>query len=171
MSDPHAEEELTEDDRLDMATDLAFDLDEFFRQRDPQYAAEHPDEHSGKEQIANMLMDGKTRALKEQLAAMAQGPEDALPVRIAEYEAATRYEEYLDIDTAAIRESTDTFSIYCIFRLHPATCTVFFCHLAEQNPPPCRGCLPLHRWCKGSARSLRSGKALASKVQLVNQSS
>ena len=59
----------------------------------------------------------------------------------------------------------------CIFRLHPATCTVFFCHLAEQNPPPCRGCLPLHRWCKGSARSLRSGKALASKVQLVNQSS
>lgn len=112
MSDPHAEEELTEDDRLDMATDLAFDLDEFFRQRDPQYAAEHPDEHSGKEQIANMLMDGKTRALKEQLAAMAQGPEDALPVRIAEYEAATRYEEYLDIDTAAIRESTDTFSIY-----------------------------------------------------------
>ena len=60
---------------------------------------------------------------------------------------------------------------HCIFRLHPATCTVFFCHLAEQNPPPCRGCLPLHRWCKGSARSLRSGKALASKVQLVNQSS
>ena len=61
--------------------------------------------------------------------------------------------------------------VICIFRLHPATCTVFFCHLAEQNPPPCRGCLPLHRWCKGSARSLRSGKALASKVQLVNQSS
>ena len=63
------------------------------------------------------------------------------------------------------------FEFLCIFRLHPATCTVFFCHLAEQNPPPCRGCLPLHRWCKGSARSLRSGKALASKVQLVNQSS
>lgn len=112
MSDPNAEEELTEDERLDMATDLAFDLDEFFRQRDPQYAAEHPDEHSGKEQIADMLMDGKTRAIKEQLAAMAQGPEDELPSRIAEYEAATGYEEYLDIDTAAVRESTDTFSIY-----------------------------------------------------------
>lgn len=105
MSDPHAGEELTEDDRLDMATDLAFDLDEFFRQRDPQYAAEHPDEHSGKEQIANMLMDGKTRALKEQLAAMAQGPEDEFSSCIAEYEAAIGYEEYLDIDTVAVRDA------------------------------------------------------------------
>lgn len=112
MSDPNAGEELTEDDRLDMATDLAFDLDEFFRQLDPQYAAEHPDEHSGKEQIANMLMDGKTRVLKKQLATMAQEPEDELPSRIAKYEAATGYEEYLDIDTTAVRESTDTFSIY-----------------------------------------------------------
>lgn len=111
---------LTQDDNLDMATDLAFDLDEFFRQRDPQYAAEHPDAHSGKEQIADMLLDGKTRALKEQLAELAQGPDDALPSRIAEYEAATGYEEYLDIDTAAIRErldyaqGEDTFSIYQI---------------------------------------------------------
>lgn len=112
--------ELSQDDKLDMATDLAFDLDEFFRQRDPQYAAEHPDAHSGKEQIADMLLDGKTRALKEQLAELAQGPDDALPSRIAEYEAATGHEEYLDIDTAAIRErlehaqGEDTFSIYQI---------------------------------------------------------
>lgn len=104
MSGPD-EEELTEGDKLDMATDLAFDLDEFFRQKDTQYAAEHPDAHSSKEQIADMLLDGKTRALKEQLAEMAQGPDDVLPSRIAEYEAATGYEEYLDIDTAAIREA------------------------------------------------------------------
>lgn len=112
MSEPNAREELTEDDRLDMATDLAFDLDEFFRQRDPQYAADHPDEHSGKEQIANMLMDGKTRVLKEQLAAMALGSADDLPSRIAEYEDAIGYKDYLDIDTAAISEAADTFSIY-----------------------------------------------------------
>lgn len=99
--------ELTQDDKLDMATDLAFDLDEFFRQRDIQYAAEHPDAHSSKEQIADMLLDGKTRALKERLAELAQGPDDALSSRIAEYEAATGYEEYLDIDTAAIREALE----------------------------------------------------------------
>ena len=107
MSGPDAEEELTQDEKLDMATDLAFDLDEFFRQRDPQYAAEHADAHSGKEQIADMLLDGKTRALKERLAELAQGPDDGLPSRIAEYEAATGYEEYLDIDTAAIREALE----------------------------------------------------------------
>lgn len=99
--------ELSQDDKLDMATDLAFDLDEFFRQKDTQYTAEHPDAHSSKEQIADMLLDGKTRALKEQLAELAQGPDDALPSRIAEYEAATGYEEYLDIDTAAIREALE----------------------------------------------------------------
>lgn len=105
--------ELTQDDKLDMATDLAFDLDEFFRQKDPQYAAEHPDTHSSKEQIADMLLKGKIRALKEQLAELAQEPDDVLPSRIAEYEAATGYEEHLDIDTAALRERVeDTFSIY-----------------------------------------------------------
>lgn len=104
MSGPD-EEELTEADKLDMATDLAFDLDEFFRQKDTQYAAEHPDEHSSKEQIADMLLNGKTRALKEQLAEMAQSADDVLPSRIAEYEAATGYEEYLDIDTDALREA------------------------------------------------------------------
>lgn len=36
---------------------------------------------------------------------MAQGADDVLPSRIAEYEAATGYEEYLDIDTDAIREA------------------------------------------------------------------
>jgi hypothetical protein len=76
-----------------------------------------------------------------------------------------------ELEYMAKRAKIELTGTTCIFRLHPATCTVFFCHLAEQNPPPCRGCLPLHRWCKGSARSLRSGKALASKVQLVNQSS
>ena len=98
---------------------------------------------------------------------------DRYSVRITE----DNRERHIDLhcgDPLAVfmnEEWKDTRIEMCIFRLHPATCTVFFCHLAEQNPPPCRGCLPLHRWCKGSARSLRSGKALASKVQLVNQSS
>lgn len=110
---PEEQEFLEENDKLDMATDLAFDLDEFFRQNDPQYAAEHPDAHSRKEQIADMLLAGKTRALKEQLAEVALEPEDVLPSRIAEYEKATGYEEYLDIDTVALHEQVeDTVSIY-----------------------------------------------------------
>lgn len=104
---PEEQEFLEENDKLDMATDLAFDLDEFFRQKDPQYAAEHPDAHSSKEQIADMLLEGKTRALKEQLAELAQEPEDVLPSRIAEYEQATGYEEYLDTGVSAIREKLD----------------------------------------------------------------
>ncbi len=28
--------------------DIAYDMDEFFRQHDPQYAAENPEEHAAK---------------------------------------------------------------------------------------------------------------------------
>ena len=94
---------LSEDEKLDMATDLAFDLDEFFRQKDPQYAAAHPDAHAGKELIADMLLEGKTAAIKDRLAEMAQLLDDELPARIGDYEQATGYEAYLDTDVPAIR--------------------------------------------------------------------
>ena len=76
--------ELPENDKLDMATDLAFDLDEFFRQHDPQYAAQHPEPHKQKEVIADLLLEGKTAALRQQLEEMAQTEDDILPGRIAE---------------------------------------------------------------------------------------
>lgn len=98
---------LTEDEKLDMATDLAFDLDEFFRQKDPQYAAAHPDAHGGKELIADLLLEGKTAAIKDRLAEMAQTPEDELVSRIGSYEQATGYEAYLDTDIPAIREKLE----------------------------------------------------------------
>lgn len=66
--------ELSEDEKLEMAQDLAFDLDEFFRQKDPQYAAAHSDAHQGKELIADLLLEGKTAAIKDRLAEMAQTP-------------------------------------------------------------------------------------------------
>jgi Antirestriction protein (ArdA). len=99
--------ELTEDEKLDMTTDLAFDLDEFFRQKDPQYAAAHPDAHAGKELIADLLLEGKTAAIKDRLAEMAQMPEDELSSRIGSYEQATGYEAYLDTDVPAIREKLE----------------------------------------------------------------
>ncbi len=84
-------EPLTQADKLDMATDLAFDLDEFFRQHDPQYAARHPEPHEQKEVIADLLLEGKTAALRQQLKEMAQTGDDVLPGRIAEYERETGY--------------------------------------------------------------------------------
>jgi len=96
-----------EDEKLDMATELAFDLDEFFRQKDPQYAAAHPDVHASKELIADLLLKGKTAAIKDRLAEMAQTTEDELPSRIGSYEQATGYEAYLDMDVAAVREKLE----------------------------------------------------------------
>ena len=88
--------ELSESDKLDMATDLAFDLDEFFRQHDPQYAAQHPEPHEQKEVIADLLLEGKTAALRQQLEEMAQTEDDVLPGRIAEYERETGYDPEQD---------------------------------------------------------------------------
>ena len=88
--------ELSESDKLDMATDLAFDLDEFFRQHDPQYAAQHPEPHEQKEVIADLLLEGKTAALRQQLEEMAQTGDDVLPGRIAAYERETEYDPEQD---------------------------------------------------------------------------
>lgn len=96
-----------EEAKLDMATELAFDLDEFFRQKDPQYAAAHPDAHTSKELIADLLLEGKTAAIKDRLAEMVQTSEDELPSRIGSYEQATGYEAYLDTDVAAVRDKLE----------------------------------------------------------------
>ena len=52
-------EELTEEEKSEWAMDIAYDMDEFFRQHDPQYAAEHPEEHAAKEEIYENLMAGR----------------------------------------------------------------------------------------------------------------
>ena len=88
--------ELSESDKLDMATDLAFDLDEFFRQHDPQYAVQHPEPHEQKEVIADLLLEGKTAALRQQLQEMAQTGDDVLSGRITEYERETGYDPEQD---------------------------------------------------------------------------
>ena len=58
------QEFLDESAKSDMATDLAYDMDEFFRQHDPQYAAGHPEEHAAKEEIYENLMAGRISALE-----------------------------------------------------------------------------------------------------------
>ena len=99
-----AEEELSEEEIYEWAMDIAFDMDEFFRQRDPQYAAEHPETHAAKEEIYENLMAGRISALDEKLAALGQTQEDYLPSEIEKFKDATGYEEFLDLDWEAVRE-------------------------------------------------------------------
>ena len=101
------EEELTQDEKMEMAMDLAFDLDQFFRQQDPQYAAEHPDAHAAKEEMADKLFEGRIAFVEDRLNDV--GPEalEQFSQRLEEFKDATGYEEFLDVDPAAIREALE----------------------------------------------------------------
>ena len=99
------ETELTDEKRSEWAKDLAFDLDEFFRQQDPVYAAENPDEATAKQALHDKLFDGQISAIDQRLAALGQVEGDYLPNRVANYKELTGYEEFLDIDTDALREA------------------------------------------------------------------
>ena len=87
--------------------DIAFDKDEFFRQRDSQYAAEHPEKQAAKEEIHENLMAGRISALDEKLAALGQTQEDYLPSEIEKFKDATGYEEFLDFDPAEIKAALE----------------------------------------------------------------
>ena len=101
------EEELTQDEKLEMAMDLAFDLDQFFRQQDPQYAAEHPDAHAAKEEMADKLFEGRIAFVEDRLNDM--GPEalEQFSQRLEDFKDATGYEEFLDVDPAVVREALE----------------------------------------------------------------
>ena len=101
------QDDIPEEEISEWAMDLAYDLDEFFRQHDPQYAAEHPEEHAAKEEIYENLMAGRISALDEKLAALGQTQEDYLPSEIEKFKDATGYEESLDVDPQAIREAIE----------------------------------------------------------------
>ena len=95
--------DLSEEEKSEWAMDIAFDMDEFFRQNDPQYAAEHPEAHAAKEEIHENLMAGRISALEEKLAALGQTQEDHLPSEIEKFKDATGYEEFLDFDPVEVK--------------------------------------------------------------------
>ena len=66
------QDDLSEEEKSDWAMDIAFDVDEFFRQNDPQYAAEHPEAHDAKEELYENLMAGRISVLDKKLAALGQ---------------------------------------------------------------------------------------------------
>ena len=104
------QDDIPEEELSEWAMDIAYDLDEFFRQHDPQYAAEHPEEHAAKEEIYESLTAGRISALDEKLAELGQTQEDYLPSELEKYKKASGYEASLDISEEPSPE--DSFSIY-----------------------------------------------------------
>ena len=90
-------DDIPEEELSEWAMDIAYDMDEFFRQRDPQYAAEHPEEHAAKEEIYENLMAGRISALDEKLADLGQTQDDYLPSELEKFKEASGYEEVLDV--------------------------------------------------------------------------
>ena len=101
------QDDLPEEEKSEWAMDIAFDMDEFFRQNDPQYAAEHPEAHAAKEELYESLMAGRISTLDEKLAALGQTQEDYLPSEIEKFKDATGYEEFLDFDPAEVKAALD----------------------------------------------------------------
>lgn len=101
------QDDIPKEEISEWAMDLAYDMDEFFRQNDPQYVAEHPEEHAAKEEIYENLMAGRISALDEKLAALGQTQEDYLPSEIEKFKDATGYEECLDVDPQVIRKAIE----------------------------------------------------------------
>ena len=101
------QDDLSEEEKSEWAMDIAFDMDEFFRQNDPQYAAEHPEAHAAKEALYEKLMAGRISALDERLAALGQTQEDYLPSEIEKFKDATGYEEFLDFDPAEVKAALE----------------------------------------------------------------
>ena len=131
--------ELTEEEKSEWAMDIAYDMDEFFRQHDPQYAAEHPEEHAAKEEIYENLMAGRISALDEKLAALGQTQEDYLPSEIEKFKDATGYEEFLDFDPAVIKaalEDPDKSHVDEMLAFAEQAGREYEAELAGQTPAP-----------------------------------
>ena len=101
------QDDLPEEEKSEWAMDIAFDMDEFFRQNDPQYAAEHPEAHAAKEELYENLMAGRISALEEKLTALGQTQADYLPSEIEKFKDATGYEEFLDFDPAEVKAALE----------------------------------------------------------------
>ena len=109
------QDDIPEEELSEWAMDIAFDMEEYFRQNDPQYAAEHPEKHAAREEIYESLMAGQVMALEEKLAALGQTQDDYLPSEVEKFKEASRYEAALDTSRAEVRKEPaqeDSFSIY-----------------------------------------------------------
>ncbi len=102
------QDDIPEEELSEWAMDIAYDMDEFFWQRDPQYAAEHPEEHAAKEEIYENLMAGRISALGEKLADLGQTQDDYLPSELEKFKEASGYEEVLDVSPEPTPDDRET---------------------------------------------------------------
>ena len=102
------QDDIPEEELSEWAMDIAYDMDEFFRQRDPQYAAERPEEHAAKEEIYENLMAGRISALGEKLANLGQTQDDYLPSELEKFKEASGYEEVLDVSPEPTPDDRET---------------------------------------------------------------
>ena len=102
------QDDIPEEEISEWAMDIAYDMDEFFRQHDPQYAAEHPEEHAAKEEIYENLMAGRISALGEKLADLGQTQDDYLPSELEKFKEASGYEEVLDVSPEPTPDDRET---------------------------------------------------------------
>ena len=102
------QDDIPEEELSEWAMDIAYDMYEFFRQRDPQYAAERPEEHAAKEEIYENLMAGRISALGEKLADLGQTQDDYLPSELEKFKEASGYEEVLDVSPEPTPDDRET---------------------------------------------------------------
>lgn len=102
MSSPDGDE-LTEEEKTEWARDIAFELDIYFRDEDPHYAAENPDPIAQQQVLFDKLMAGRLIPIEDMLRAMGKEAEDEFSARLTAFKEATDYQECLDVDTDAIR--------------------------------------------------------------------
>ena len=107
------QDDIPEEELSEWAMDIAYDMDEFFRQRDPQYAAEHPEEHAAKEELYENLMAGRISALDEKLADLGQNQDDYLPSELEKFKEASGYEKVLDMAPEPTPDDRETGETVC----------------------------------------------------------
>ena len=107
------QDDIPEEELSEWAMDIAYDMDEFFRQRDPQYAAERPEEHAAKEEIYENLMAGRISALDEKLADLGQTQDDYLPSELEKFKEASGYEKVLDMAPEPTPDDRETGETVC----------------------------------------------------------
>ena len=91
------QEDIPEEELSEWAMDIAYDMDEFFRQRDPQYAGGAPGGTRGEGGTLRKLMAGRISALDEKLADLGQTQDDYLPSELEKFKEANGYEKVLDM--------------------------------------------------------------------------
>ncbi len=107
MSSPDGDELEQSESTEEMAMGIAHDLDEYFRQKDPQYAADHTDAQLAVSEIYGKLMDGRIAATEDILHSLGVDAVDTFAARLEAFKEASGYEEWLDFDPAAIREALE----------------------------------------------------------------